>query len=87
MDVPIILSKRFIKAARKEHECADCKTLILPGDPYWKVFGYGYGEDPHERKACTSCERYYSQPNWPGLGLPISAGGDLGGAGRRQGQK
>lgn len=49
-----IYEATIVKAARKEHECYECRRRILPGESYESVFAVTDGE-ASTTKTCSHC--------------------------------
>jgi RNase P subunit RPR2 len=51
-----VVIKNKIHKAKFKHYCDDCRTAILPGEKYRRLFGSAYSLDkPHELKLCQRC--------------------------------
>jgi hypothetical protein len=53
-DPPSIYNCTPVKAARKEHQCEECRRTIRPGEPYELVWGMWDGRS-ETFKTCSHC--------------------------------
>jgi hypothetical protein len=51
------IKRRYVKNAKKEHECDSCFSKINTGDPYIYLFGMAhYSEKPYALHICDECD-------------------------------